>query len=218
MIKILIAEDDTLFAQTLEDFLTEEGFMVDLCYNGSEAEERCYERHYHLLLLDINMPGLNGLELLKSLRESADTTPAIYLTSYQDKETLLEGYSRGADDFLKKPVDLDELLMRINALIRRSYNLEERVTIGDFTYDMRQKYLFRGEQRIPLSKKLHTLLEILLAKKGEIVSREEIKSTLWEWDESPSDGSLRVYINELKKVLGKERIENIKGIGYRLAC
>ena len=217
MIKILIAEDDRLFAQTLEDFLSEEGFSVDLCHSGTEAEERCYERNYHLLLLDINMPGLNGLQLLKNLRENADTTPAIYLTSYQDKETLLEGYTRGADDFLKKPVDLDELLVRINALIRRSYKTDDIITIGAFSYDMRQKILIKGQQQISLSKKLHTLLEILAHKRGEVISKEEIKSSLWEWDENPSDGALRVYINELKKLLGKECIENIKGIGYRLA-
>ena len=217
MIKILIAEDDRLFAQTLEDFLSEEGFSVDLCHSGTEAEERCYERNYHLLLLDINMPGLNGLQLLKNLRENADTTPAIYLTSYQDKETLLEGYTRGADDFLKKPVDLDELLVRINALIRRSYKTDDIITIGAFSYDMRQKILIKGQQQISLSKKLHTLLEILAHKRGEVISKEEIKSSLWEWNENPSDGALRVYINELKKLLGKECIENIKGIGYRLA-
>ncbi len=217
MIKILIAEDDRLFAQTLEDFLSEEGFSVDLCHSGTEAEECCYERNYHLLLLDINMPGLNGLQLLKNLRENADTTPAIYLTSYQDKETLLEGYTRGADDFLKKPVDLDELLVRINALIRRSYKTDDIITIGAFSYDMRQKILIKGQQQISLSKKLHTLLEILAHKRGEVISKEEIKSSLWEWNENPSDGALRVYINELKKLLGKECIENIKGIGYRLA-
>ncbi len=217
MIKILIAEDDMLFAQTLEDFLTEEGFSVDLCHSGTEAEELCYERSYHLLLLDINMPGLNGLELLRNLRAQENDTPAIYLTSYQDKETLMAGYNRGADDFLKKPVDLDELRMRIQALVRRSYNLGERIPIGALTYDMRRKRLLDGENEIALTKKLSTLLEILIQKRGEVVTKEEIKSSLWEWDENPSDGALRVYINELKKLLGKEWIENIKGIGYRLA-
>jgi len=157
MIKILIAEDDILFAQTLEDFLTEEGFEIDLSHNGADAENLCYENHYDLLLLDINMPQLSGLQLLESLRKGKNKTPAIYLTSYKDKETLLKGFETGADDYLKKPVDLDELLMRIYALLKRSNKTLSTVKIGDFEYDKE------------------------------------------------------------KKILGKEHIENIKGIGYRLA-
>ena len=217
MIKILIAEDDLLFAQTLEDFLTEEGFGVDLCSDGIEAQDRCYEHHYDLLLLDINMPGLSGLELLESLRNGENKTPAIYLTSYKDKETLLKGFEMGADDFLKKPVDLDELLMRIYALLKRSHKTLRSVEIGVYTYDKEQKILLHEQKSIPLSKKLASLLDILTEHPDKVVSKEQIKTRLWEWDENPSDGALRVYINELKKLLGKEHIINIKGIGYRLA-
>ncbi len=217
MIKIFIAEDDTLFAQTLEDFLTEEGFTVTLCHNGTEAETLCYEQHFDLLLLDINMPGLSGLELLKTLRNGKNNTPAIYITSYKEKETLLKGFETGADDYLRKPVDLDELLMRIYALLKRTGKRLSTVTIGDFHYNRTDQTLYRHETQIPLSKKLTSLLDILTEKPNSIVPREQIKARVWEWDENPSDGALRVYINELKKILGKERIENIKGVGYRLA-
>jgi DNA-binding response OmpR family regulator len=217
MIKLLIVEDDILFAQTLEDFLSEEGFHVTLCHNGTEAETYCYENRYDLLLLDINMPGLSGLELLDALRKSENKTPAIYLTSYKDKETLLKGFETGADDYLKKPIDLDELLMRIYALLKRTSKRLSRVNIGKFSYDRSQQILFEKEKHFPLSKKLTSLLDILTEDPNSVVSKEKIKEHLWEWDENPSDGALRVYINELKKILGKEHIENIKGIGYRLA-
>jgi DNA-binding response OmpR family regulator len=217
MIKLLIVEDDMLFAQTLEDFLSEEGFHVTLCHNGTEAETYCYENRYDLLLLDINMPGLSGLELLDTLRKSENKTPAIYLTSYKDKETLLKGFETGADDYLKKPVDLDELLMRIYALLKRTNKRLSLVKIGKFSYDRSQQILFEEEKHFPLSKKLTSLLDILTQEPNSVVSKEKIKEHLWGWDENPSDGALRVYINELKKILGKEHIENIKGIGYRLA-
>ncbi len=214
----MIAEDDKLFARTLEDFLSEEGFSITLSHSGTEAQDLCYEQHFDLLLLDINMPGLNGLQLLEALREGENSTPAIYLTSYRDKETLIEGFARGADDFLKKPVDLDELLMRIHALLKRTHKLADAVTIGPYIYDKQQKRLHSGEEEIVLSKKLAALLDILIENPNTVVSKEQIKSRLWEWDENPSDGALRVYINELKKLLGKAYIENIKGIGYRLVC
>jgi len=217
MIKILIAEDDTLFAQTLEDFLSEEGFCVTLSHDGTEAETLCYENHYDLLLLDINMPGLTGLQLLEALRSQENKTPVIYLTSYKDKETLLKGFSLGADDYMKKPVDLDELLMRIYALLKRSNKTLHSIRIGAFTYDKEKKILSSDNGDVVLTKKLAALLDIFTENPNNIVSKEEIKKRLWEWDENPSDGALRVYVNELKKLLGKEHIENIKGIGYRLA-
>ena len=215
MIQILVAEDDTLFAQTLEDFLTEEGFSVDLCHSGTEAEERCYEKHYDLMLLDINMPGMNGLELLKTLRSQQNTTPAIYLTSYNEKGKLMEGFSAGADDYLKKPIDLDELLMRIQALLKRTRKTDTTVAIGNCRYDRSEKVLITEDRRIPMTKKLAALLDILTENPNTVVTKEQIKARVWEWDEAPSDGALRVYVNDLKKMIGKAHIENIKGVGYR---
>ena len=217
MIRILIAEDDILFAQTLEDFLTEEGYAVDLCHSGTEAEDRCYEKRYDLLLLDIHMPGLGGIDLLRAIRRSGDATPAIYLTSYREKEMLMAGFDAGADDYLRKPVDLDELRMRIVSVLRRANKLQETIRIGRYTYDKQQKLLSGAQHAIPLSAKLAALLDLLSEHPDTVVTKEQIKSHLWAWDETPSDGALRVYINELKKILGREHIENIKGRGYRLA-
>ena len=117
---ILLLEDDLLLGESLKDFLEEEGFYVILCRNGQEALNRSYEQHFDLYLLDINVPLVSGLDLLRDLREADDRTPAIFLTSHQEKSVMLEGFGRGADDYLKKPVDMDELLVRVAALLRRT--------------------------------------------------------------------------------------------------
>ena len=120
MFNILVLEDDELFASTLEDFLSEEGFAVDLAFNGEQCLDLNYEKKYDLYIFDINVPKINGLDLLKQLRNAGDLTPSIFLTSYKDKDTLHQGFLNGCDDYLKKPVDLDELILRIKALLKRN--------------------------------------------------------------------------------------------------
>jgi DNA-binding response OmpR family regulator len=213
---ILILEDDTLFAESLEDFLSEANFDVTLCSDGEMALDKSYENHYDLLLLDVNVPKLNGFEVLQSIRKQNDETPAIFLTSFKDKESVLKGFDRGADDYLKKPVDLDELLSRIKALLKRTNHTHESVEIGECIYHPKEKKLICKDSELSLSKKLSELLELLLEQKNQLVTKEYICQRLWEWDKQPSEGSLRVYINELKKLIGKEMITNQKGIGYKL--
>ncbi len=215
MIKILVVEDDKLFAQTLEDFLSGEGFSVDICFEKDRALDLCYEKNFDLLLLDINLGKSTGIDLLKALRNGDNKTPAIYLTSYKDKETLLKGFKSGADDYLRKPVDLDELLLRINAILKRSNKILKHIFLGEFTYDPKERTLFNKKEKITLSKKLALLLELFIENRSVIVTKDMIKSKLWEWNENPSDGAIRVYINDLKKIFKKEKIKNIKGLGYR---
>ncbi len=120
MYKILVLEDDELFASTVEDFLTDEGFEVDIAFDGEECLELNFKKNYDLYIFDINVPKINGLELLEQLRISGDNTPSIFLTSYKDKDTLQTAFLSGCDDYLKKPADLDELLLRIKALLKRN--------------------------------------------------------------------------------------------------
>ncbi len=216
-ITILLLEDDTLFAQTLEDFLEEEGFAVDLAADGEEALCRSYERRYDLLLLDINVPQIDGLEVLSEIRRRQDRTPAIFLTSFRDQEHLHRAFGEGADDYLKKPVDLDELLLRIKALLRRSRRSRETIMISDLSYDPLSRTLTSQDTTLTLTRKSALLLDLLLSEANRVVPKERILEHLWGWDETPSEGAMRVYINELKKAIGKERIENVKGVGYRLA-
>ena len=215
-IHILILEDDTLFAESLEDFLEEEGFCITLANDGEKALELAYEQHFDLFLLDVNVPKLTGFDFLSQIRQKNQNTPAIFITSFKDKESIKKGFLKGADDYLTKPVDLDELLLRVLALLRRAHKLEEFIMIGTVSYHPKERILTSENIKHSLSKKVILLLELLLENQNSIVTIERINEHLWAWDETPSPSSLRVYINELKKILGKERIINHKSIGYLL--
>jgi len=212
-IKILLLEDDKLFNETLQDFLEEEGFEVDCALDPYSALELSYETIYDIYLFDVNLPYESGFELLGKLRQSGDTTPTIFITSRDDKESLIQGFGIGADDYMKKPIDLDELLLRLAALMRRQVR-QERVEIGKYTLDIIAKKIFLNNSEIEVTKKAVELLMLLFQANGEVVSSDNIKSRIWAAGQNASDGSLRVYITQLKKYFS-DNIVNVRGIGYR---
>ena len=212
-VKILLLEDDKLFNETLQDFLEEEGFELDHALDPYSALELTYKNIYDLYLFDVNLPYESGFDMLSKLRQSGDTTPTIFLTSREDKASLKEGYETGADDYMKKPIDLDELLLRIGALMRRQIR-NEKLKIGEYSLDMLSKTLYRNDETLDVTKKAIELLVLLLQSNGEVVSSDEIKNRLWAAGKNASDGSLRVYITQLKKYFS-DNIVNVRGIGYR---
>lgn len=217
MYKVLLLEDDELFASTVEDFLSDEGFDVDIAIDGEECLELNFKKNYDLYIFDINVPKINGLDLLEQLRQSEDNTPTIFLTSYKDKDTLHDAFLKGCDDYLKKPVDLDELILRIKALLKRNKKQFEIIKLSDtLTFNPSNKRAYENEVDLNLPIKVLDLLELFLENKGEIVTKNMIISKLWTTQEEYSEGSIRVYINQIKKLLGKEAILNIKGIGYKI--
>ena len=211
--KILILEDDKLFNETLEDFLEEEGFDVAFALDPYSALELVYEQKFDLYLFDVNLPYETGFSLLKKLRDSGDSTPTIFLTSREDKRSINEGFSVGADDYMKKPIDLDELLLRIRAVLRRQIR-SDKINIGKYTLDCTAKRLYHGDEAIMIKKKAIDLLLLFLYSKEEVVSIEAIGEHLWHVNEEISLGSIRVYITTLKKYF-PNNIENIRGVGYR---
>ncbi len=213
MVRILLLEDDKLFNETLQDFLEEEGFFLDTALDPYSALELTYERNYDLYLFDVNLPYESGFDLLNKLRQSGDVTPTIFLTSRDDKASLTQGFETGADDYMKKPIDLDELLLRIQALLRRQVR-KERMTIGEYNLDMVGKTLFHNNEELDVTKKAVELLVLLVQANGEVVSSDMIKNRLWAAGQNASDGSLRVYITQLKKYFPKA-IVNVRGVGYR---
>ena len=217
MYKILILEDDDLFASTLEDFLSDEGFEVDIAKDGEECLELNFKKNYDLYIFDINVPKINGLDLLEQLRQSDDNTPTIFLTSYKDKDTLHDAFLKGCDDYLKKPADLDELILRIKALLKRNKKQFKVIDLSNnFTFNPSTKRVYENEVDLNLPIKVLDLIELFLENKGEIVTKNMIISKLWTTQEEYSEGSIRVYINQIKKILGKDTISNIKGIGYKI--
>ncbi len=211
--KLLLLEDDRLFNETLQDFLEEEGFSVDVALDPYTALDMTYEHIYDLYLFDVNLPYESGFDLLGKLRQSNDMTPAIFLTSREDKASLQEGFETGADDYLKKPVDLDELLLRVHAVLRRQMR-QERIKIGSYMLDMLAKTLYKEGNAVDISKKTVELLQLLIEAKGEVVTAETIKQRLWAAGQSASEGALRVYITQLKKHF-PEAIVNVRGVGYK---
>jgi len=213
--KILLLEDDLLLCESLQDLLEEQNYEVDSARNGEEALSLAYENRYDLYLFDINVPLLNGLELLKELRLSDDETHAIYITSYNDKETLQHAFNSGADDYIKKPFDNDELLFRINAHLRRLH-VEESVEYKTLSLNEKHKSATLDTRALELSAKEYALLKLLLQNSEKTVTKEMIISALWSPSESVSEGAIRVYINRIKSLIEPYKIENIRGIGYRL--
>ncbi|HIP14928.1 MAG TPA: response regulator transcription factor [Sulfurimonas autotrophica] len=210
--RILLLEDDPLFGETLVDFLEEEGYEVVHYLEAKSAIEATYEEEFDIYLLDVNVPDINGFDLLKQLRDSGDRTAAIYITSARDKEALSKGFHCGADDYMKKPIDLDELLLRIKAQLRRIKN-PQKISVGKYYFDKERLVLYEGDTPVSMPKKQAELLALLLDNKGEVVTTEEILQELYG-DDNPGTGALRVYINKLKQIFGKEAISNIRGIGY----
>lgn len=214
MARILVLEDDQLFNETLEDFLEEEGYTIQCALDPYSALDFAYKNVFDLYLFDVNLPYENGFDLLDKLRNSGDMTPTIFLTSRDDKASLAQGFSIGADDYMKKPIDLDEMLLRIQAVLRRQIR-QERITIGKYSLDTVAKILYLEEEPLDITHKAVELLVILVEAKSEVVSSNMIKSRLWAAGESASDGSLRVYITQLKKYF-PGTISNVRGVGYRM--
>lgn len=215
MSKILLLEDDLLLAETLIDLLEENGMEVIHAPNGQAALDKTFKQKFDLYLLDVNVPIIDGVTLLKELRDSSDETPAIFLTSHKEKEILKKGFLCGADDFITKPFDTDELILRISALLKR-VKKEDVSCIGLLCNDDTHKRFLYDNQEIELSKKEYQLLLLLVRHANSTVPKEMILDTLWTSSEGGSDGALRVYVNRIKHLVPEINIENIRGIGYRL--
>lgn len=213
--KLLLLEDDLLFGETLIDLLEEEGYEVAHFLNGQDALDAIFEGKFDIYLLDINVPLIDGISLLGELRNADDTTPTIFLTSHKDKEMLKKGFMSGADDYLTKPFDNDELILRLEALLKRTTK-QHLKNIGLLTHDVLHKSISYKEKEIELSKKEYELLVILINNVNENVPKELILQELWSANNGGSEGAIRVYINRLKQLLPEMQLENIRGVGYKL--
>ncbi len=215
--KLLLLEDDILLGETIVDLLEDEGYTVSYFTNGSNALDASYKEKFDLYLLDINVPLIDGLSLLDDLRGAGDTTPAIFLTSHKDKESLSRGFASGGDDYITKPFDNDELLWRLQALLKRTKK-ELPKEIGKFKLDEEHKSIYYDGTLLELSNKEYIFLQLFLSHINEIVPKELILDELWSAEEGGSDGAIRVYVNRLKQLLPEVQIENIRAVGYRLVC
>ena len=214
---ILLLEDDIQLSDTVKQFLELKGYEVHVAYDGLQAEEVAYETHIDLMLLDVKVPHVSGFDFLKNVRDQGTQTPAVFITSLNSVEDVEKGFALGCDDYIRKPFALKELLVRVESLLKRTYGTHENnVDLGGgLLFDIKELQLFKEDEKIALKTKELKLLALLLQHPNERLDYNIINATLWEYDEEPSAGSLRTYIKRLRAVLGKEKIETIKNIGYR---
>jgi len=212
--KILLLEDEYSLRISIEEFLSDIGYEVDGFMDGLEAYDAVYEKSYDILLLDVNVPSLNGFDILKKLREDGVSTPAIFLTSMTDTTNLKEGYKRGCCDYIRKPFDLEELELRIDqALASVSSDDSSIVSIGcNVFYDMKKSKLSLHDKEIVLRKTEKDLLEVLIKHKNAVVSTQMFQDEVW--GEYVEPATIRVQLNNLRKKLPDELIQNRRGLGY----
>lgn len=212
--KILLLEDEYALRISIEEFLNDIGYEVDGFTSSEEAYDAIYTTVYDLLLLDVSVPGRNGFELLKDLRDEGIKTPAIFQTSMTNMNYLQKGYTVGCCDYIRKPFDLLELQLRIEQVIKSCYhNNESILTLAEeLYYDTSSFSLVYKGDKISLSKTEHSLLDVLLKYKNQVVSIETFCDEIWEEYVDPAN--IRVQINNLRKKVPVEFIENRRGIGY----
>lgn len=230
-VKVLLLEDDFVLSEILCEFLQEEGFEVVHCTQASDALNLAYESKFDIWLLDVKVPlgeditpsdsqkgaTLAGFELLKLLRESNQTTPCIFITSLSSMQDLQTGYNAGCDDFLKKPFELVELKLRIQTLLKRSFS-HRNADFEDFgngvKFNVLTKTLYKDDKILCITYKESKLLALLLQNANAYVSLERIFDELWDFGQEPSELSVRAYIKNIRKVIGKEKILNQHNKGY----
>ncbi len=207
-IKILLLEDDTILAQTMVQILEQENYDVTLVVDGQEVIDITYENKFDLYLFDINVPLISGMETLKLLRDADDNTPTFFITALRDIKSTLEGFNCGCDDYIKKPFDLDELLARIQATLKRKNPV---IQYNDITFDLLENRVLKAGSEVTLGNVEKEIFSLLIRNINMTVD----KSTFFDYMNKPSETGLRVLISKLKKVLDLN-ITNTKGIGYKL--
>lgn len=216
--KILIVEDDRDLCDTLFDALQAKGHQVSQSYNGLEAMEMIYEHSYEMLILDINLPGLSGFEILQESKKYYPQTAGLFMTALDTPEHIEESFKSGGDDYIRKPFSIIELCYRIESVAKRLYRLEDiNVTLGNgFIYEINTQTLYKNGELVILKPKLTQLLHLFATHPSQTLTREVIEERVWENEDLPENAILRIYIKELRACLGQESITTLRGVGYRL--
>ncbi len=214
--KILLMEDDPVLGNILTDYL-QEFYTTHRAFDSKEAEELMDASQYDLFIFDINVPGKSGIELLEEVRSFNNTTPAIVITAYGDTKYLRESFEAGAHDYIRKPFDLEELKLRIEKS-RVLFHIEQDVPVKltqVLTYYPRKYVVSDGVKEATLRPKEAKILDYFIAHPKRLISQEELVQNIWEFDELPSDATLRSYIRKLREIIGNEKIVTQRGMGYR---
>jgi DNA-binding response OmpR family regulator len=214
--RILIAEDDPLIGSFLAKGLKAAGFTTLLAEDGEEAEEYCLTGEFDLVILDMGLPGKEGLEILRSIRRQGITVPVLVLTGRPERDVVV-CLDAGADDYMTKPFRFDELLARVRTRLRTPGSERGRtLSAGSLTLDLLTRKATVGDRTVELTSREYSLLEALLRHRGQVLSREQLLSQVWGYYFDPTTNLVNVYINSLRKKLGPDVIETVRGAGYRI--
>jgi two-component system OmpR family response regulator len=218
-LRLLIAEDDPLIADALIRAMRADGYAVDHTTSGQEADDALRQYAYELVILDLGLPRLDGLDILRRLRARGSPVPVLVLTARDALQDRVTGLDAGADDYLVKPFDLPELEARVRALLRRQRpSLSGRLRFGDCLIDLTGRSVFHDGLRVDLSAREFGVLEVLATRAGRAVSKEQLLESLTGWDEDVGTNAIEVYVHRLRKKLepGGINIRTIRGLGYLL--
>jgi two-component system response regulator QseB len=216
--RALVVEDDPMIGRAVVAGLHEQGYAVDWVRDGHEAELALAHAVYDVALLDLGLPRRDGLEVLKGVRRAKNDLPVLIITARDSVADRIAGLDSGADDYLVKPFDLDELLARTRAVIRRHGGRgQSEVVYGALSVDpVQRRVLFHGAE-VELSPREFAVLEALMKEPGAVVSRERLEDAVYGWGEEIGSNSIEVHVHHLRRKLAADLIRNVRGVGYRIA-
>jgi len=219
--KILLIEDEQAVAGFIKKGFESEGFLLDIAYDGQTGQMSFLKSSYDVIILDVNLPVMNGFELCKVFKQQNNQIPIIMLTAFDSIDDKTNGFEAGADDYLVKPFEFKELLLRVKALTRRNLNEDKRVlTLADLELNISAKSVFRSGKRIDLTAREYTLLEYLILNKEKVISRVDIAEKVWDLNFDTNTNVIDVYVNHLRKKIDKDfspkLLHTVVGMGYVL--
>lgn len=213
--RVLLVEDDPMIGEGLRRALKATGLAVDWVRRGADAEGTLATERFDAVLLDLGLPDRDGMAVLRGLRERKDSTPVLVLTARDALADRVAGLDAGADDYLVKPFELDELLARLRAIVRRrSGQAEATLQVADVTLDTASRQVQRGGRPVVLSAREFAVLEALMLRPGAILSRAQLEDRLYGWGEEIESNAISVYVHQLRRKLGDDLIHTVRGVGY----
>ncbi len=213
--RVLLVEDDPMIAQGLQTALRQDGYAVDWMRDGTSADEALRTSQFDLVLLDLGLPGRDGLDVLRGLRQRGASTPVIILTARDDVQDRIAGLDAGADDYILKPFDLDELAARMRSVLRRAAGRGDPcIEHGGIRLNPVTHAVERDHVPVHLSAHEYAVLEALLQRPGAVLSRAQLEDRLYGWDAQVESNAVEVYIHSLRRKLGSSAIRTLRGVGY----
>ncbi|MFD4209289.1 response regulator transcription factor [Micromonospora tulbaghiae] len=216
--RLLVVEDETRLAAALRRGLSAEGFVVDVAATGPEGLDAARHGEYDAMILDVMLPGLSGYEVVRRLRAEQRWLPVLMLSAKDGEYDQADGLDCGADDYLTKPFSYVVLLARLRALLRRGAPRRPSVlTVGDLRLDPARRRVTRADAEVVLTSREYALLDYLMRRPGEVVSKTELLDHVWDASVDTAPNAVEVYVGYLRRKIGRERLETVRGAGYRLA-